>query len=98
MAQRSCTRPAPHPLRWAVRGRGGGGAHAVAQRESPAYCRGGLAMSVATRIRRSVRAGNLHNGWVRVLLCSAVALVVAVGLLDGAAQGWVTTFSVVVAL
>ena len=55
-------------------------------------------MSVATRIRRSVRAVNLHNGWVRVLLCSPVALVVAVGLLDGAAQGWVGMLSVVAAL
>jgi hypothetical protein len=55
-------------------------------------------MSVALRIRRSVRAGNLHNGWVRVLLCSAVALVVAVALLDGAAQGSVIMFSVVVTL
>jgi hypothetical protein len=55
-------------------------------------------MSVATRIRRSVRAVNLHHGWVRVLLCSAVALVVAVGLLDGAAQGWVIMISVVAAL
>jgi hypothetical protein len=35
---------------------------------------------------------------VRALLCSAVALVVAVGLLDGAAQGWVGMLSVVVAL
>ncbi len=55
-------------------------------------------MSVALRISRSVRAGNLQNGWVRALLCSAVALVVAVGLLDGAAQGWVGMLSVVVAL
>src|SRR4051794_40020289 len=78
--------------------RGVGGAHAVAQRERPAYCRGGSAMSVATRIRRSVRAVNLHNGWVRVLLCSAVALVVAVGLLDGVANGVVIMFSVVAAL
>ena len=44
-------------------------------------------MSVALRIHRSVRAGNLHNGWVRVLLCSALALVVAIGVLDGAVQG-----------
>jgi hypothetical protein len=55
-------------------------------------------MSVALRIRRSVRAGNLHNGWVRVLLCSAVGLVVGVGLLGGAAQGWVIMISVVAAL
>ena len=55
-------------------------------------------MSVALRIRRSVRAANLHNGWVRVLLCSAVALVVAAGLLDGAAQGWVIMLSGVAAL
>ena len=55
-------------------------------------------MSVALRIHRSVRAGNLHNGWVRALLCSAVALVVALGLLDGAARGWVGMLSVVVAL
>jgi len=55
-------------------------------------------MSDVVRIRRSVRAGNLQNGWVRVILCSAVALVVAVGLLDGAAQGWVGMLSVVVAL
>ena len=55
-------------------------------------------MSVATRIRCSVRAVNLHNGWVRVLLCSTVALVVAAGLLDGAAQGWVIMLSVVAAL
>jgi hypothetical protein len=55
-------------------------------------------MSVAVRIRGSVRAVNLHNGWVRVFLCSVVALVVAVGLLDGAAQGWVGMLSVVVAL
>jgi hypothetical protein len=55
-------------------------------------------MSVALRVRSSVRAVNLHNGWVRVLLCSAVALVVAVGLLDGAAQGWVGMVSVVAAL
>jgi hypothetical protein len=33
-----------------------------------------------------------------VLLCSPVGLVVAVGLLDGAAQGWVGMLSVVVAL
>ena len=55
-------------------------------------------MSVTLRIRRSARAGNLHNGWVRVLLCSAVALVVAVGLLGGVAQDWVGMLSVVVAL
>ena len=55
-------------------------------------------MSVALRIRRSVRAANLRNGWVRALLCSAVSLAVAVGLLDGAAQGWVGMLSVVVAL
>jgi hypothetical protein len=55
-------------------------------------------MSVAVRIRRSVRAVNLHNGWVRVLLCSPVALGVAVGLLDGAASGWVGMLSVVAAL
>jgi hypothetical protein len=55
-------------------------------------------MSVASRIRRSVRAVNLHNGWVPVLLCSAVALVVAVGLLDGAAQGWLIMISVVAGL
>ena len=55
-------------------------------------------MSIALRIRRSVRAVNLHNGWVRALLGSAVALVVAVGLLEGAAQGWVGVLSVVVAL
>jgi hypothetical protein len=50
------------------------------------------------RIRRSVRAVNLHNGWVRVLLCSAVALVVAVGLLDGTAHAVVIMISVVAAL
>jgi hypothetical protein len=55
-------------------------------------------MSVAVRIRRSVRAVNLHNGWVRVLLCSPVALAVALGLLHGAAQAWVGMLSVVVAL
>jgi hypothetical protein len=55
-------------------------------------------MSIPVRIRRSVRAGNLHNGWVRVILGSAVAFVVAVGLLDGAAQGWLGMLSVVVAL
>ena len=55
-------------------------------------------MSAALRIRRSVQVGNLHNGWVRALLCSAIALVVAVGLLDGAAQGWVGMLSGVVAL
>jgi len=33
-----------------------------------------------------------------MILCSAVALVVAVGLLDGAAQGWVGMLSVVAAL
>jgi hypothetical protein len=55
-------------------------------------------MSVALRIRRSVRAVNLHNGWVRVLLCSPVALVVAVGLLDGDAKGVVIMLSVVAAL
>jgi hypothetical protein len=55
-------------------------------------------MSVALRIRHSVRAGNLHNGWVRVILCSAVALVVAVVLLDGAAQAWVGMLSVVAAV
>ena len=55
-------------------------------------------MSLAVRIRRSVRAVNLRNGWVRVLLCSAVVLVAAIGLLDGAAQGWVVMLSVVVAL
>src|SRR6185312_10089834 len=71
----------------AARDRKWQGPTAVAQRESPAYCRGGSAMSVALRIHRSVRAGNLHNGWVRVLLCSALALVVAIGGLDGAVQG-----------
>jgi len=50
------------------------------------------------RIRRSVRAVNLHNGWVRALLCSAVAFVVAIGLLDGAAQGSVIMISIVAAL
>ena len=55
-------------------------------------------MSVVVRIRRSVRAVHLHSGWMRVILCSAVALVVAVGLLDGAAQGWVGMLSVVAAL
>ena len=55
-------------------------------------------MSVALRIRRSVRAVNLHNGWVRVILCSAVALVVAVALLDGNAQGVAIMISVVAAL
>jgi hypothetical protein len=55
-------------------------------------------MSVASRIRRSVRAVNLHNGWVRVILCSPVALVVAVVLLHGAAQGWVGMLSVVAAV
>ena len=55
-------------------------------------------MSVALRIRRSTRARSLQNEWVRVLLCSAVALVVAVGLLDGAAQGWIGMLSAVVAL
>ena len=44
-------------------------------------------MSEAVRSPRRVRAGNLHNGWVRVLLCSALALVVAIGVLDGAVQG-----------
>jgi hypothetical protein len=57
-----------------------------------------IVMSVAVRIRRSVRAGNLRNGWVRVLVCSLVALVVAVFLLHGAAQGWVGMLAVVVAL
>src|SRR4051812_14293430 len=100
VAQRSCTRPAPAPVagRWADPGRGVGGAHAVAQRKSPAYCRRRSDMSVAMRIRRSVRAVNLHNGWVRALLCSVVALVVAIGLLDGAAQGWVIMISIVAAL
>jgi len=55
-------------------------------------------MSVPTRIRRSVRAANPHNGWVRVLLCSAVAFGVAVGLLDGAAQAWVIMASIVALL
>ena len=55
-------------------------------------------MSVATRIRRSVRAVNLHNRCLQVLLCSAVALAVAVGLLDGGAQGSVIMISVVAAL
>jgi len=41
---------------------------------------------------------NLHNRWVRVLLGSPVALVVAVVLLHGAAQGWVGMLSVVAAL
>jgi hypothetical protein len=50
------------------------------------------------RIRRSVRALNLRNGWVRVLLCSALVLVVAVAVLDGAAQGWAAMLSVVGAL
>ena len=55
-------------------------------------------MSVGLQIRRSVRAVNLHNWWVRVLVCSAVALVVAVVLVDGNAQGVVIMFSVVAAL
>ena len=55
-------------------------------------------MSVAVRIRRSVRAVNLHNAWVRVLLCSPVALLVALGLLEGAAQAWVCMLSVVAAV
>jgi len=55
-------------------------------------------MSEAVRSPRLVRAGNLHNGWVRVILGSAVTLLVAVGLLDGAAQGWVGMLSVVAAL
>src|SRR4051794_603015 len=84
--------------RWADPGRGLRGAHAVAQREPRAYCRGGSAMSIAFQIRRSVRAGKLHNGWVGVLLCSPVGLIVAVVLLHGAAQGWVGMLSVVVAL
>jgi hypothetical protein len=54
-------------------------------------------MSVPSRIERSVRAVNLHNGWVRVILCSPAALVVAVVLLHGAAQGWVGMLSVVAA-
>ena len=55
-------------------------------------------MNVAVRIRRCVRAPNLRNGWVRVILCSPVALAVAVFLLHGAAQGWVGMLSVVAAL
>jgi hypothetical protein len=55
-------------------------------------------MRVALRIRHSVRAVDLHNGWVRVILCSPVVLVVAVLVLDGAAQGWVGMLSVVAAL
>lgn len=55
-------------------------------------------MSVAWRIRRSVRAVNPHNGSLRALLCSVVALVVAVVLLDGAGQGWVAIVAVVAAL
>jgi hypothetical protein len=55
-------------------------------------------MSDVVRIPGLVRAGNLHNRWVRVILGSAVTLLVAVGLLDGAAQGWVGMLSVVAAL
>ena len=55
-------------------------------------------MNVAVRIRRCVRAPNLRNGWVRVILCSLVALFVAVFLLHGAAQGWVGMLSVVAAV
>ena len=55
-------------------------------------------MSEASGIRRSVRAVDLHNGWLRVLLGSAVAFVVAVGLLDGTAGGVVILVSLVAAL
>jgi hypothetical protein len=55
-------------------------------------------MSVSLRIRRSVRAVDLHNGWVRVILCSPIVLVVAVVLLHGAAQAWVGMLAVVAAV